>query len=108
MRIAPQVYTRSSDIERLRLQVADLDNGAHVELELDDGRHLTGIVAARPTLLTFFDPAGKEGTNASVRLENPALEAPDATPGPFDVWLDRVVRIRRLDPRPAPPGRTLH
>lgn len=108
MRIAPQVYVRAADIDGLRAKVAQLENGARVELELDDGARISGIVSARPTMLTFFDPAGNEGTNASVRVEQPALETPDTTPGPFDVWLHRVVRIRRLDPRHGPGERTLH
>ncbi len=106
MRIAPHVYIRAADIDALRAKVAELDNGAHVELELDDGAHISGIVSARPMMLTFFDPAGNEGTNASVRVEKPALESPHLTPGPFDIWLHRVVRIRRLDPKQR--GHTLH
>jgi len=108
MRIAPHVYTRAEDIDRLRRKVVELDNGAHVELELEGGDRITGIVAARPMLLTFYDAAGNEGTNASVRVERPALEAPDETPGPWDIWLDRVVRVRRIDPQHVLGERTLH
>lgn len=108
MKVAPHVYTQASDLQRLRGYVADLDNGAHVELELADGERVAGIVAARPQLLTFLDAAGVEGTNGSVRIEMPALNSPEATAGPWDIWLDRIVRIRRLAPVGAGGARTLH
>ncbi|PCR31580.1 hypothetical protein CQA89_32930, partial [Klebsiella pneumoniae] len=44
----------------------------HVEIELEDGAHLVGIVGARPSLQQFFDIEGREGTNGTVRLEKPA------------------------------------
>lgn len=99
MRNANNVYTSAEDLERLREKIAALPNGAHVEIELEDGAHLVGIVGARPSLQQFFDIEGREGTNGTVRLEKPALEHPDATPKPCDVWLDRIVRIERLDPQ---------
>lgn len=98
MRNANRVFTAEADIEQLRAKVAALPNGAHVELELEDGERLVGIVAARPMLQQFFDFSGREGTNGTVRLERPALDDPDHTPAPRDVWLDRISVVRRLDP----------
>lgn len=98
MRNANRVFTSAEDIDRLRAKVAALPNGAHVELELADGERLVGIVAARPMLQQFFDRDGREGTNGTVRIERPALEHPMATPTPRDLWLDRILVVRRLDP----------
>lgn len=98
MRNANRVYTSAADIDGLRAKVAALPNGAHVELELEDGERLVGIVAGRPMLQQFFDFEGHEGTNATVRVERPALDHPTHTPAPRDVWLDRIVTVRRLDP----------
>lgn len=99
MRTAEHVYTRAEDLQRLREKIEALPNGAHVEIELDGGEHLVGIVGARPSLQQFFDRSGSEGTNATVRLEKPALYHPRATPAPLDLWLDRIVRIQRLPPQ---------
>lgn len=98
MRNANRVFTSAEDLERLRAKVAALPNGAHVELELEDGERFVGIVAGRPSLQQFFDFEGHEGTNGTVRIERPALEHPMATPAPRDVWLDRIHVVRRLDP----------
>lgn len=95
MRIADTVYTRQADIDRLQALVVDLDNDDRVALTLDDGRELRGIVAHKATIQQFFDRSGREGSNATVRLEQPALEAPDAA-GWIDVYLDRVVSVRHL------------
>lgn len=98
MRNADRVYTSAEDIDRLREKVAALPNGEHVELELEDGEHLFGIVAARPMLQQFFDFKGCEGMNGTVRLERPSLYHPMATPAPRDVWLDRIRVVRHLGP----------
>lgn len=96
MRIADTVYTAQVDIDRLQARIFELPNDAHVQLTLDDGRVLAGIVSARPTIQQFFDRSGREGSNATVRLEQPALYVPEAA-GWIDVFLDRIVDIRALD-----------
>lgn len=96
MRIADTVYTAQVDIDRLQARIVELPNDAHVQLTLDDGRVLTGIVSGRPTIQQFFDRSGREGSNATVRLEQPALDAPERA-GWTDVFLDRIVDIRALD-----------
>lgn len=96
MRIADTVYTAQVDIDRIQALILELHNDAHVALRLDDGSELRGIVAYRPTLQQFFDRSGREGSNATVRLEHPALEAPEQA-GWIDVFLDRIVKVRHLD-----------
>ncbi|HEY4555477.1 MAG TPA: DUF3247 family protein [Lysobacter sp.] len=106
MRIAPRVYTAQVDIDRLQARIFELPNDQHVELTLDDGRVLRGIVAARPMTMQFFDADGREGTNGTVRLEQPALEHPEDAAW-TDLFLDQIVAVRHLDrneiePRPTP------
>lgn len=96
-RNAERIYTDPAAVARLESLIAILPNGAHVALELDDQTEVRGIVAARPMLQLFLDPAGDEGHNGVVRLET-------FEPGRFDVagmrdlWLDRIVSIRDLGP----------
>lgn len=96
MRIADTVYTAQVDIDRIQTLIVMLDNDDRVALRLDDGRELRGIVAHKPTIQQFFDRSGREGSNATVRLDQPALENPEAA-GWIDVFLDRVVEVRHLD-----------
>lgn len=96
-RNAEHVYTEAADLERIREHIEQLPNGAHVQLQLQDGSALEGIVAARPIAQLFFGPDGNEGTNAVLRLEQPAMAAPEAA-GWRDVWVDRILTVRRLDP----------
>ena len=46
-RDAEHVYTEAADLERIREHIEQLPNGAHVQLQLQDGSTLEGIVAAR-------------------------------------------------------------
>ena len=96
-RNAEHVYTEAADLERIREHIEQLPNGAHVQLQLQDGSALEGIVAARPIAQLFFGPDGNEGTNAVLRLEQPALDQPESA-GWRDVWVDRIQTVRRLDP----------
>lgn len=96
-RNAEHVHIDPAEVARIQQHIELLPNGAHVLLTLDDGSELEGIVAARPIAQVFFGPDGNEGTNAVVRLEQPALYHPEAA-GWRDVWVDRIRAIRRLDP----------
>lgn len=97
MRTAPRVLTAAADIDRLRGVIARLREGHAVALHLEDGSEIHGYVVDRPTLQQFFDAHGNEGTNGWVRLDEPTLEQPEAA-GWRDVWLDRVMSARPLDP----------
>lgn len=96
-RIADRVHTDPAEIARIEALIAELCEGAHVALELDDGRRISGTVAERPTTQQFFDAHGTEGTNAVVRIEDPALRQPEQA-GWWDVWVDSIVQLRRLKP----------
>ena len=105
MRIAPRDNTEQADIDRLQALIPQLANDRRVELTLADGRVFTGIVAARPMTMQFFDADGREGTNGVVRLEQPALDEPEQARH-VDLFLDQIEAIRpldrhELDPRPA-------
>jgi hypothetical protein len=105
MRTAPRVYTAQVDIDRLQSLIPELPNDRRVEITLVDGRVFSGIVAARPMTMQFFDADGREGTNGVVRLEQPALEQPEDARW-VDLFLDQIEAIRpldrgELDPRPA-------
>ena len=104
MRIAPRVYIEQADIDRLQSMIFELPNDRRVQLTLVDGRVFTGIVAARPMTMQFFDADGREGTNGTVRLEQPALDRPEQARW-VDLFLDQIAEIRpldrgELDPRP--------
>ncbi|GAB6194740.1 DUF3247 family protein [Lysobacter xanthus] len=106
MRIAPHVYTDRNDIDRLQAMLFDLPNGQAVRLTLDDGRVFEGIVSGRPMTMQFFDADGREGTNGTVRIEQPALDAPMQA-GWVDLFLSQIADVRHLDrhelsPRPMP------
>lgn len=96
MRIAEHVYTSQVDIDRIQTLIVDLHNDDHVALRMNDGTELRGVVACKPTIQQFFDRSGREGSNATVRLEQPALNEPERA-GWIDVFLDRVVGVRHLD-----------
>ena len=96
MRIAEHVFTRQDDIDRIQALILELDNDDRVELRMADGRQLRGIVAHKPTIQQFFDRHGREGSNATVRLDQPALEAPEQA-GWIDVFLGDVASVRHLD-----------
>ncbi|MGH8085690.1 MAG: DUF3247 family protein [Lysobacter sp.] len=101
-RNAEHVHVDPAEVDRIRQHIEQLPNGAHVVLQMDDGDRLEGVVAARPVAQLFFDPDGREGTNAVLRLEHPSINAPaigDADSGSWrDVWVDRIRAVRRLDP----------
>ena len=96
MRIAEHVYTRQVDIDRIQALIVELSNDQHVALRLDDGSEIRGVVAYKPTIQQFFDRSGREGSNATVRLERLALDEPE-TAAFIDLFLDRVVAVRHLD-----------
>ena len=100
-RNAERVHTDPAEIARIQDRIEQLPAGARVSLLMDDGVELSGIVAARPMIQLLSAPDGSVGTNALLRLEQEAMYRPE-TGHIEDVWLDRIVMIRRLDPAPQP------
>lgn len=86
--IAERVHTRQDEIALIESRIAELPDEAIVELTLDDGRKLKGLVTVRPTIQTFRDAEGREGVNALLRLDD--LERAGHS---HHVWLDQVREI---------------
>ena len=78
-------------LDRLAALVAALDDEEQVRLTLDDGSMLEGVVAVRPSVQLFRADDGGYGSNALLRLEPLAGDAP-----PRYLWLDRVAQVMRL------------
>lgn len=86
--IAERVHTRQDEIALIESRIVELPDEAIVEIILDDGRRLKGVVTVRPTIQTFRDAEGQEGVNALLRLDD--LEQPGYS---HQVWLDRISDI---------------
>ena len=90
---AKRVYTDQAQIATLESWVAQLDGEERIQVTLDDGSHLLGIVSVRPTVQTFRDEAENEGINGLLRLDD--LEDPSRA---HWIWLDTIREIRPLGP----------
>ena len=95
-RVAPRVHVGAAGIARLEALALHLPQDQCVHLLLEDGREVSGIVSAMPSVQAFFDPGGREGMNALVRIE------PTGTAVAESLWLDQIVEVMRL-PNPSPP-----
>jgi hypothetical protein len=104
------VYLAAADIARLEATATQLPQDARVQVAMEDGRQLAGMVSATPTVQAFFDPQGVEGMNALLRLDacfddahfEEATAHPRAHPaGIHDLWLDEIRAVARL-PNPSP------
>ena len=110
-RVAPRVYLAAADIARLEATATQLPQDARVQVAMEDGRQLAGMVSATPTVQAFFDPRGVEGMNALLRLDacfddagfddGRMDEARLHPAGIHDVWLDEIGAVARL-PNPSP------
>src|SRR5688572_14682161 len=89
--LADRVYTAPSDIGRLSLLIEGLPDEAQVDLVLIDGSRQVGVVTTRPSLQTFLDPAGNEGVNAVVRLDDPNIANRTRY-----LWLDEILEVRPI------------
>lgn len=91
--LAPRVCTESATIERLEAWIVKLPGNATVEVEYTEGaatKTVTGIVCVRPSVQSFRDDRGREGSNGILRLE-----VADAPGGEVHVWLDQIIDVRR-------------
>ena len=106
-RVAPRVHVSAEAIARLEALGSQLLQDERVRIVLDDGTTLSGIVECQPSVQMFFDPEGREGSNAQVRIET-ACEETACEPGQAhpaegrDLWLDEIREVTRL-PNPSPP-----
>ncbi|MDB6164799.1 MAG: hypothetical protein JWL98_2231 [Xanthomonadaceae bacterium] len=103
-RVAPRVYTQPADIDRLETFATQLPESLRARIVLNDGTSLEGIVEATPGMQVFFDPSGREGINALLRLDVISQDDP-AHPGIHTIWLDEIADVIRL-PNPSPPEPT--
>jgi hypothetical protein len=101
-RIAPRVHVEDAYIKRLETVALQLPQDARVQVSLDDGRRISGMVSAMPTMQAFFDPDGREGMNALVRLEAFLDDGRPHPGGLHDIWLDEIRDVMRLA-NPSPP-----
>ena len=101
-RVAPQVHIDNAEIGRLEALALRLPQDQRVHLRLDDGRELTGMVSQMPTMQTFYDPEGREGLNAIVRIEAFLDDGRLHEGGVHDIWLDHIEDVMSL-PNPSPP-----
>jgi hypothetical protein len=101
-REAPRVHVDPAAIARLEGVAMQLPQDTRVEVRLEDGSRLRGIVTMTPTVQSFFDPDGVEGLNAVARIEREAG-------GNGYVWVDRITSVERLpNPTPPEPSSRLH
>jgi uncharacterized protein DUF3247 len=101
-RVAPRVHVSAAAIARLEALGSELLQDARVEILLDDGTILSGIVEYQPSVQMFFDPQGREGSNAQVRIERLLDDGRPHPSGVRDLWLDEIGTVTRL-PNPSPP-----
>ena len=118
-RVAPRVYVDAADIAQLEAIAIQLPQDERVRVSMEDGRQVAGMVSATPTVQAFFDPRGREGMNALLRLdacfddarfEDARREDARAHPdGIHDLWLDEISAVARLpNPSPAETSTRLH
>jgi hypothetical protein len=94
------VYLEPAEIARLEAVALQLPQDARVEVVLDDGSALRGMVSMMPTVQAFYDPEGREGLNGVARIE---CESGGVASGDsLYLWLDRIDSVATL-PNPTPP-----
>ena len=104
-RDAPRVYRDPVAVERLERIAGQIPLDARVEVRLDDGSYLRGMVCMRPSVQTFYGPNGDEGMNGMVRIESESLGSTmqaGPTAGSRYLWLDQIGSVTTL-PNQAPP-----
>lgn len=101
-RDAPRVYSDAAAIARLERFAMQLPQDARVEVHLDDGSTLRGMVSVTPTVQAFYDGEGREGLNAVARIESYLDDGRPHEGHDHYLWLDRISSVQRL-PNPSPP-----
>lgn len=85
LQLPDRVFTQAADVALLEANIAALPDEAIVQLTMDDGSALRGVVATRPSAQIFRTSDGQEGINAVLRLDD--LEHPEHA---HYLWLDQV------------------
>lgn len=93
-KLAPHLFTSTTDIARIEQLATRLAGSVRVRIGLHDAKVITGTVAEQPIVQMFRDPAGNEGMNGVVRLEDPDVPLWTAY-----LWLSDIDTIERLDIR---------
>ena len=101
-RVAPRVHIANAEIAQLEALALRLPQDQRVQVRLDDGRELTGMVSQTPTIQTFYDPDGQEGLNAIVRIEAFLDDGRPHEGGEHYIWLDHIEDVMPL-PNTSPP-----
>lgn len=101
-RVAPYVHIDNAEIARLEALALRLSQDQRVQVRLDDGSEVTGMVSQMPTIQTFYDPRGREGLNAIVRIESYLDDGRPHEGGEHYIWLDHIEDVMPL-PNTSPP-----
>jgi len=90
-RTANRVFTEQGDIDRIEGLIVALPGRARVRVTLRNGDVISGTVIERPAAQVFEDPAGNQGINSVVRLDEPTVPV-----WQIDVWLGDIERVEQL------------
>ena len=90
-RTAARVFTEQRDIERIESLVVALPSQSRVRVTLRNGDVISGTVTERPATQVFEDPAGNQGINSVLRLDDPS-----APVWQIDLWLSDIERVEQL------------
>jgi hypothetical protein len=101
-RVAPRVHTQTAQIARMEALALQLPQDVQVEVALDDGTRIRGLISATPSVQVFYDPEGREGLNALLRLDAFLDDGRPHPDGVHDLWLDTIAEVMRV-PNPSPP-----
>jgi hypothetical protein len=93
-RTAARVFTEQCDVERIESLVVALPSQSRVRVTLHNGDVISGTVTERPATQVFEDPAGNQGINSVLRLDDPS-----APVWQIDLWLSDIERVEQLPPR---------
>lgn len=92
-RTAERVHADPVAVERLSALCLRLPQEQCVELRFADGRRVSGVVLATPSLQTFVDPSGDEGVNALLRLDDV-----DGSGRSLWYWVDEIADVAHCTP----------
>jgi hypothetical protein len=101
-RVAPRVHVDADAIARLEAIGLQLPESERVRVQLEDGSEIEGVIEAAPGIQVYFDPDGREGMQALVRLEAFLDDGRPHPGGIRNIWVDEIRAVMRL-PNASPP-----